>query len=282
MVDYVSKWVEAIPCRKASTEESITMIKNVIFPRFGTPRIVISDGGTHFTGKNFKKCLSKLGIEHRVSTAYHPQTNGQAETSNRQLKSILNKTIEKGGKDWSKKLDRALWAYRTAFKTPIGMTPYHFVYGKACHLPVELEHKAYWAIKEMNLDLDAAVVKRRIHISELEELRLKAYENASIYKKRIKRSYDKRLKKKEFKEGDKVLLYNSRFKSFGKGKLQSKWDGPYVVHLVFSNGAVTIMDINGDQFVVNGQRLKVYYEPDVVPLHHVDVFTMEEEPERPT
>jgi hypothetical protein len=151
MVDYVSKWVEAMTCRKASTEESITIIKNVSFSRFGAPRILISDGGTHFTGKNFKKCLSKLGIEHRVSTAYHPQTNGQEETSNRQLKSILNKTIEKGGKDWSKKLDRALWAYQTAFKTPIGMTPYQFVYGKACHLPVELEHKAYWAIKEMNL-----------------------------------------------------------------------------------------------------------------------------------
>jgi transposase InsO family protein len=135
------------------------MIKNVIFPHFGTLRILISDGGTHFTGKNFKKCLSKLGIEHRVSMAYHPQTDGQAEMSNRQLKSILNKTIEKGGKDWSNKLDRALWAYRTAFKTPIGMTPYQFVYGKACHLPVELGHKAYWVIKEMNLDLDTAVVK---------------------------------------------------------------------------------------------------------------------------
>jgi hypothetical protein len=281
MVDYVSKWVEAMPCRKASTEESIVMIKSMIFPHFGTPRILISDGGTHFTVKNFKRCLSKLGIEHRVSTAYHPQTNEQAETSNRQLKSILNKTIEKGSKDCSKKLDGALWVYRTVFKTPIGMTPYQFVYGKACHLPVELEHKAYWAIKEMNLDLDAAVVKRRIQISELKEMRFKAYENASIYKERIKRWYDKRLKKKEFKEGDKVLLYNSRFKTFGKGKLQSKWDGPYVVHSVHSNGAVTIMDVKGVQFMVNGQCLKVYYEPDVVPLHHIDVFTMEEEPERP-
>jgi hypothetical protein len=170
-----------------------------------------------------------------------------------QLKSILNKTIEKGGKDWSKKLDGALWAYRTTFKTPICMIPYQFVYGKACHLPVELEHKAYWAIKEMNLDLDATVVKRRIQISELEEMRLKAYENASIYKERIKRWYDKRLKKKEFKEGDKVLLYNSMFKTFGKGKLQSKWDRLYIVHLVLSNGAVTIMDVKGDQFMVNGQ-----------------------------
>jgi hypothetical protein len=228
---------------------------------------------------NFKKCLSKLGIEHRISTSYHPQTNRQEETSSRQLKRILNKTIEKGGNDWSKKLDGALWAYRTAFKTPIGMTPYQFFYGKACHLPVELEHKAYWAIKEVNLDLESTVVKRRIQISELEEMRLKAYENASIYRERFKRRYDKRLKKKKFKEGDKVLLYNSRFKTFGKGKLQSKWDRPYIVHSVLSNGAVTIMDVTGYQFMVNGQRLEVYYKPDVVPLHHIDVFTMEEDRE---
>jgi hypothetical protein len=88
------------------------------------------------------------------------------------------------------------------------------------------------------------------------------------------------LKKKEFKEGGKVLLYNSRFKTFGNRKLQSKWDGPYIVHSVLSNGAVTIMDVKGDQFMVNGQQLKVYYELDVVPLHHIDVFTMEDEPER--
>jgi hypothetical protein len=88
------------------------------------------------------------------------------------------------------------------------------------------------------------------------------------------------LKKKEFKEGDKIILYNSRFKTFGKGKLQSKWDSPYIMHSVLSNGAVTIMGVKGDQFMVNGQRLKVYYELDVVPLHYIDVFTMEEEPKR--
>jgi hypothetical protein len=122
-------------------------------------------------------------------------------------------TIEKGGKDWSKKLDEALWAYRMTFKTPIGMNLYQFVYGKACHLMVELEHKAYLAIKEMILDLDAAGIKRSIQLSELEEMRLKAYKNASIYKERVKRWYDKRHKKKEFKERGKVLLYNSSFRT---------------------------------------------------------------------
>jgi hypothetical protein len=156
IVDYVSKWFEAIPCQKASTEEAIKMIKTVIFPRYGIPRILISDGGSHSIGKDFNRCLAKLGIEHRVSTTYHPQTNVQAETSNKQLKGILMKTVTKGGNDWPKKLDGTLWANRTAHKTPIGMTPYQFVYGKTCHLPVELEHKAYWAIKEMNLGIDAA------------------------------------------------------------------------------------------------------------------------------
>jgi hypothetical protein len=132
----------------------------------------------------------------------------------------------------------------------------------------------------MNLDLDAAVVKQRIQISELEEMRLKAYENASIYKERMKRWYDKRLKKKEFKEGDKVLLYNSRFKTIRKGEIANQVGR--TLHCPFGalQWSVTIMDVKGDQFMVNGQQLKVYYEPDVVPLHHIDVFTMEEEPER--
>jgi transposase InsO family protein len=106
------------------------MIKTVIFPRHGVPRNLISDGGSHFIGKDFKICLAKLGIEHRVSTTYHPQINGQAETSNKQLKGILMKKVTKGRKDWSKKLDGALWAYQTTHKTLIGMTPYQFVYGK--------------------------------------------------------------------------------------------------------------------------------------------------------
>jgi hypothetical protein len=215
-----------------------------------------------------------------VDTAYHPQTNGQAETSNRQLKSILNQTVEKGGKDWLKKLDGALWAYRTTHKTLIGMTPYQFVYGKSCHLPLELEHNAYWAINEMNLYVDATRIKSRIQISELEEMTLKAYESATFYRERMKRWYDKRLQPKEFKEGDKVLVFNSKMKIFGKGKWKSKWDGPYVVQSFSVSGAVTIMDIKGDQYVVNGQRFKVFLEPDAMPIDYIDIYTMEDETKR--
>jgi hypothetical protein len=132
----------------------------------------------------------------------------------------------------------------------------------------------------MNLDVDAARIKRRIQISELEEMRLKAYEIATIYKERMKRWYGKRLQVKEFKEGDKVLLFNSKFKIFGKGKLKSKCDGQYVVHLISPSGAVTIINIKGDQYVVNGQRLKVFLQPDVVPINYIDIYTMEDEPER--
>jgi hypothetical protein len=108
---------------------------------------------------------------------------------------------------------------------------------------------------------------------------LKAYESATIYKERMKQWYDKRLQPKGFKEGDKVLLFNSKFKIFRKGKLKSKWDGPYVVHSVSPSRVVTIMDIKGEQYVVNGQRLKVYLEPDVVPIDYIDIYTMEDEPE---
>jgi hypothetical protein len=111
-------------------------------------------------------------------------------------------------------------------------------------------------------------------------MRLKAYESATIYKVRMKRWYDERLQSKEFKEGDKVLLFNSKFKIFGKGKLKSKWDGLYVVHSVSPSGVVTIMDIKGDQYVVNGQRLKVFLEPDVMPVDYIYIYTMEDEPER--
>lgn len=257
-VDYVSKWVEAIASPTNDASVVVKLFKTIIFPRFGIPRVVISDGGSHFINKVFEGLLKKNGVKHKVASPYHPQTSGQVEVSNRQIKSILEKTVSKSRKDWSIKLDDALWAYRTAFKTPIGTTPFNILYGKSCHLPVELEYRALWATKAMNFDIKTASEKRLIQLEELEEIRQNAYENSKIYKEKTKAFHDKKILKREFKPGDQVLLFNSRLKFF-PGKLKSRWSGPFTIKEVRSYGVMVLVNDAGEEFAVNGQRCKIYH-----------------------
>ncbi|XP_076895260.1 uncharacterized protein LOC143547819 [Bidens hawaiensis] len=221
-----------------------------------------------------KKTLAGYGVTHRLSTAYYPQTSGQVENANRGVKRILEKTVGKNRKDWSDKLDDALWAFRTAFKTPIGTTPFRMVYGKACHLPVELEHRAYWAFRSVNLDLTQAAKNRYLQIHEVEDLRDEAYARSWSYKERTKALHDRKLKKvKEFKCGDRVLVYNSRLKLF-PGKLRSRWVGPYTVKEVFPHGAIELQDVDGSLWKVNGHRLKHYIGGPIDSVEE-DVFRLD-------
>ncbi|GJZ10696.1 reverse transcriptase domain-containing protein [Tanacetum coccineum] len=227
VVDYVSKWIEAQALPTNDARVVVTFLKK-LFCHFGMPKAIISDRGTHFYNKIMEKTMKRYGVNHRFSTSYHPQTSGQVK-HNRALKRILEKTVKDNPAIWSRKLDDALWAFHTAFKTPTSKTPYKLVYGKNCHLPFEIEHRAYWALKNYNPDLIAVGEKQMFQLHKLDEFRHQAYENSCLYKERTKMWHDRKLKmRKEFKHGNKVLLFHSKYK-FKPSKFGSRWLGPYLV-----------------------------------------------------
>ncbi|GJU14788.1 reverse transcriptase domain-containing protein [Tanacetum coccineum] len=223
-VDYLSKWVEA---KALPTNDARVVVKflKALFARFGTPRAIISDRGTHFCNDQFAKVMLKYGVTHRLSTAYHPQTSGQVEVSNRGLKRILERSIGENRTSWSDKLDDALWAFRTV---------------------------AYWALKHTNFDLKTAGDHRKVQLNELNELRDEAYENSLIYKEKTKRIHDSKIKNRVFNVGDRVLLFNSRLKIFS-GKLKTRWSDITVTQS-FPYGTVGVYLKPTGEFQVNGHR----------------------------
>nr|GFB20562.1 reverse transcriptase domain-containing protein [Tanacetum cinerariifolium] len=270
-VDYLYKWVEA---KAFPTNDARVVVKflKTLFSQFGTPKAIISDRGTHICSDQFSRVMAKYEVTHRLSTTYHPQTSGQVEVTNCGLKRTLVRMVGENHASWSDKLEDALWAFRTAFKTSVGCTPYRLVYGKACHLPLELEHKAYWALKHVNFDLKTAGNHRKLQLNELSELRDLAYENSLIYKEQTKKLHDHKIKNRIFNVGDQVFLFNSRLKIF-LGKLKSRWSSPFTISEIYPYRTAKLIHPDGCNFKVNCHRLKHYHEGDPPPLEIPDVHT---------
>ncbi|XP_012477590.1 uncharacterized protein LOC105793211 [Gossypium raimondii] len=205
------------------------LYKNIL-TRFGTPSSIITDEGSHFDCKLIANALHRYGVKHKLATVYHPQTNGQVEISNNEIKKIPEKECR-------------------FFK---------LVYGNLCHLPVDLEHEAFWAIKKMNMDW-IVTEHKLLELNEMEEFKDQAYENAKLYKEKTKRWHDKRIMPRQFEQRQQVLPFISRLKLF-PSKLKSRWLGPFDVIKACPHGVV---DIKYTKiwviFKANGQRLKHYW-----------------------
>nr|GFA31106.1 reverse transcriptase domain-containing protein [Tanacetum cinerariifolium] len=183
-----------------------------------------------------KACHEGPSGGHHGANLTAKKTSGQVQVSNRGLKRILERTVGENRTSWSDKLDDALWAFRTAYKTPIGCTPFKLAYGKSCHLLIVLEHRAYRALKHVNFDLKTA--------------------------ERTKKLHDSKIKNRIFNIGDQVLLFNSRLKIFS-GKLKTRWSGPFTITCVFHYGIIELSQPNGPNFKVNGHRVKHYFGGDI-------------------
>ncbi|XP_042059452.1 uncharacterized protein LOC121803944 [Salvia splendens] len=238
-VEYVSRWVEAIPTKTNDSKDVTAFVRKNIFSRFGTPSALISDGGSHFNNRWLNNVLDKYGVKDRVTSPYHPQANGQTKLANREIKSVLQKTVSTNRKDWALSLDDALWA-----------------------------------IKKLNQDFQKAGEKRRLFLNEMDEFLMEAYDSSSTYKERMKAYHDRMISPRELTLEDAVLLHNSRLSLF-PGKLKSKWTGPCMIKKIYDSGKIELLASDGMLFQANGRRVKKYYSSDKVIEEEV---TLEEPP----
>ena len=169
--DYVTKWAEAKALVRATEHTVVNFLFEEIFVRYGVPREIVTDQGAQFTSKLMKDITDKYQIKHRKSTPYHPQANGQVESTNKTLEGIITKTVAMNRKNWEEKLKDALWAYRITWKDTTGFTPYQLVYDKEVMLPIEFQIHTFKLAADLKTDLDQAQKERIQQLNQLDEMR---------------------------------------------------------------------------------------------------------------
>ncbi|MCO5582245.1 hypothetical protein L7F22_036137 [Adiantum nelumboides] len=280
--DYLTKWVEAKATIKNDAKTKAQFLYENIFTRYGLPIEIVSDRGTHFINEVIEQLLDEFMVIHRKSTPYHPQANGQAESTNKILVTILTEIVSESRADWDQKLHSALWAYRVAYKTSIGTTPFNMVYGIQAILPLEfliptlrIAQKLEWTRHELSKQIDvlekldetrlkavaSIYAQKQIDVLEkLDETRLKAVASIYAQKRNMKSFFDQHVINKELATGDYVLMYTLKQHS---RKMQKRRNGPYVIQDISPSEAIKLATLEGEEKLnwISGCRLKKYQLP---------------------
>ena len=259
-VDYLTKWVEAKAVRTADKKTTARFMFEHIFTRFGVPKILISDRGTHFLNDLIKELTVAYGIDHRKTTPYHPQTNGLAERVNQTIVRILRKTVHDNKRDWDTKLDAALWAYRTTFKVTTKQTPFALVYGVEAILPIEIEIPSLRIAIDDRWPVSKSIYDRVLMLEGLDETRRLSAQHIETAQRRKKAAFDKSHKPRTLTPGTMVMLQDGKKLEF-PGKFDAIWLGPYWIMNVYPNNTVQLATLDGTYFPTrtNGERCKIYH-----------------------
>ncbi|XP_021809298.1 uncharacterized protein K02A2.6-like [Prunus avium] len=263
--EYFTKWVEAVPLRKATGAAVSNFIREHIVCRFGIPYKIVTDNGTPFVNKQVNSTLNGYDIKHRCSTPYYPQGNGQAEATNKTLWRILSKMVYEYEGGWSLDLPNALWAYRTSPRSATGFSPFSLVYGSDTISPVEITVPTARVLFVNDIEWDAKSCSkcRWMDLESLEEKIAEAEEKMMLYHKTISQAYNRAVKPRSFKHGDLVLraAEHVRRQVLGPSKFAPPWEGPFTVKEAYSSGYYCLISVKEGTLTdpINGKWLKPYY-----------------------
>jgi transposase InsO family protein len=265
--DYFTKWVEAIPTKSATDKVVMNFLEDKIITRFGVPARITTDNAKAFSSTEFSSFCFKYGIVLSHSSNYYPQGNGLAESSNKNLMAIVKKIVGDNKRSWDSKIKFALWADRITKKSATGKSPFELVYGLEVTLPVHLRLPVYQLLQGLSTDSDQEAYQCRMNeIIELDESRRKAFDQIVRNQDKVKRTFDKSSRPRNFQKDDTVLLWDKRHEKPGKHeKFDSLWTGPYIIQDVAGPNSFYLSRMDGEKLTlpVNGQLLKLFFNADI-------------------
>jgi len=259
-IDYFTKWVETSSYANVNKQAVVRFIKNHIICRYGVPNKIITDNGTNLNNKTMKELCDVFKIEQHNSSPYRPQMNGAVEDANKNIKKIVQKMVVTY-KDWHEMLPFALYGYHTSVRTSIGATPFSLVYNMEAVLPVEVEIPSRRVLMEAKLVEAERCQNRYDQLNLIEEKHMTALCHGWVYQKRMKHAFDKKVHPRKFQEGDLVLKRILSLQPDSRGKRTPNYEGPYVVKRIFSRGALTLANMDGDELPrpLNSNAVKKYF-----------------------